>query len=227
MSRKVILPKLIFTKHSDIKENVSKLFDEYEPVLSKYYDINRYNNCKNIETKTISTARGADKYFELNIDENGHRYVSCGIKQAIFSNDIKNHLKMLSKYLPIADTLKFKIPLIYRNDIYYVMDYVDFDFESNKRYAKLPRLLKDYCIGYGQFINFMLKHCKMDPRDVESYIDKNGDLWFIDYGNFVDINDNYITKFRNELSYICEMRGELFDNCSEHLKCVMSMIEES
>jgi len=224
MSRPILPLKI--KPESAYRDDIRESFSKYEPILSPYYNMRSYIDDTIVSQEIVTTAHGVNKQIFLGTGTNGKKYAIVSFKK-IFAKEIDTHLFILSKYLPKQNLYHFEIPKIYiTTDGNYVMDYVDFDYESNKRYAKIIRFLENYCVSYGQFIKFIITECNLNPIDCESYVDVNGKLWFIDFGAFVHIDDvdKYLIKFKDELNKHCNDYPSLFNDCEKYIKCVADQL---
>jgi hypothetical protein len=188
------------------EEYYNDLYNKYEKNLNKYYNFNKYIN--DIDTESIILNKfihsGNKKTVNLVEFSNGNKYAVT--VYSTDDNDIEIHLDIIDKYYLTGgyERYKFKIPLIYRinnllgNNVSYVMELVEFDFETEKYFAKNFRLEEKDCTIFGNFFKFIVDECGYDIKDVESYYDKNNILYFLDFGEFIKLDDTQRIIYKKE-----------------------------
>lgn len=172
------------------------MWQQYEPILSQYYNVNQYLEDFPIKYDPNPIC-GATKCAHTQIGNSGHQYVSMSTKigYEIDITEATIHFDILAKFLQLKDTKGyiFNIPKIYKTtkmEQYMVIDKVIFSTtqNDNAKYQKFETLL-DVCVAQGQYIDFIYFECGYDSHDVESYIDDNTHLLtFIDFGGFQKIS---------------------------------------
>ena len=213
---------------------IRDLFNIYHDKLIKYYDTNKYiEDCKNsskLEEK-LNIGSGNEKTINLISFTNRNKYAVAYTYSNIV-NDIKIHLNIIEKYFQTGgyEKYNFKIPLIYYSNNEYVMELIEFT-KINQTEAKTYRIDNTFCKSYGQFINFCINVCNYDIKDVESYIDKDNILYFLDFGSFKSIQEDKINIYKstliNDLKTHCKKYQSIknFSDCEIGIKCIIDTLE--
>lgn len=179
--------------------------------LKPYYNINEY--IQFIESNPDQT----DNIIGVGSNKKIIRIGNSNFVKFVISptniNDIKYHLLILTYYYLNNNSYEFKIPLVYYDNthINFITQYVDFDLCANLRYNKiwtfpLPLENMKYAAIYGKIIGFFVKICHLEPFDGEIHIDKNRELWCLDFGSFMTLK-------KNAEIYLEELSGELLKYC--------------
>jgi hypothetical protein len=227
------------------------IWNIYGDELNKYYNIyehdEKYKDILIDDLRKYHIKTGTNKIvYRYNND----KFIQCQNQNQTQSleTDVLNHILILIEYYKY-DYNSFYIPKIYFNETYYVIDFIDIDYlnEKNKNifYIKNFRIDENYCNSYGEFINFMFNKVNMDIVDIESYIDKNHKLVFLDFGECKKIdleNLGFFIKIfiYNLYSYCITNSGKIYDyskmnhieyfkkeECKRGIKCIIDNIENS
>jgi hypothetical protein len=115
----------------------------------------------------------------------------------IHYNEITNHINMLKIFHKFNDEyeFKFKIPLIYNDNLNYLMEFVNINNSKTKN-SNPKKIPEEIAEKYGIFLGLFINEFNYYIIDNEYYCDNDNNIYILDFGENINFTKITLNKYK-------------------------------